>query len=227
LSAPSPPGGVSSIGEGAPQERIASAGEPRVRFDSLFRDTSHFRGDCRLIRTAIRRGRLNDLSDVERAALLARFESAVTAREDQGFASQNARTRALLASVRVALDVERADLRDAHGALRTAFTGRYTSGRPRERWYVRDFPARLDAHRLRREALADGADPRALRAVELRPADKPSAPGVRIALVVVSDALCGWRVLLICPRCNRRRVFLYPTRRGVVCRACAGIRHGG
>lgn len=217
---PSPPGGVSRIDGAARPEDNAPGDQPRARFDSLFADARHFRGDCRLVRTAIRRGRLDDLPGAERAALLARFEAAAMSREGQGFASEGARVRALLASVGVALDVEGADLQDSRAALRAAFTGEYRTGRPRERWRVSDHPARLDANRLRREAIEEGRDLRTLGGVELR---RAGAPGERVGVAVVADAFYGWRVWLLCPRCQRRRVHLYPTRRGVLCRACAGV----
>ena len=54
-----------------------------------------------------------------------------------------------------------------------------TTGRPRERWHVSDYPNRIDANELRRRAKADGLDLSALRSIDVRPADRPDDPGER------------------------------------------------
>ncbi|MFN7022301.1 MAG: hypothetical protein ACK4WH_13365 [Phycisphaerales bacterium] len=210
---------------------------PRPKFDTLFADPRNYRGDCRLMRTAIRRGWLNDAPQADRDALVARFERATGEREAAGYTSETQRLRVLFAELRTAIELERANQAPLLRALRYAWPGELADrdtgkgGRPRERWHVSDYPNRIDANELRRRAKADGVDLRTLRggAIDVRPAppaDKPDDPGgwgERIALAVVADARYGWRVWLVCPRCKFRRAHLYPLRAGVRCRKCAGI----
>lgn len=196
----------------------------RPKFDTLFADPRHYRGDCRLMRTAIRRGWLNDAPQADRDALVARFEHATTERQAAGFASEGQRIRTMLAEVWTASELEHASQRAEVWAWQVArFGDREATGRPRERWHVSDYPNRIDANELRRRAKADGTDLRTFHAIDVRPADKPDDPGERIALAVVADARYGWRVWLLCPRCKCRRAHLYPVRAGVRCRKCAGI----
>jgi len=209
---------------------LANTHAPRPKFDTLFADPRHFRGDCRLMRTAIRRGWLNDAPQSDRDALVARFEQASDERRAVDPDCRN--FRALLAEIRVGLELEHARQRAELWEWQVArFGDRDPTGRPRERWHVSDYPNRIDANELRRRWIADGMDLRTLRgcAIDVRPAppaDKPDDHGwggERIALAVVADARYGWRVWLVCPRCKCRRAHLYPVRAGVRCRKCAGI----
>jgi len=84
-----------------------------------------------------------------------------------------------------------------------------TTGRPRERWHVSDYPNRIDANELRRRAKADGTDLRGA-AIDMRPADKPDDPGELIALSVVAAKRYGRRVWLVCPRCKCWRAHVPP-----------------
>lgn len=197
---------------------------PRPKFDTLFADPRHYRGDCRLMRTAIRRGWLNDAPQADRDALVARFEQASAERRADDPDTMN--FRATFAEAWAMIELERANQDPLLRALRYSWAGELTdrnTGRPRERWHVSDYPNRIDANELRRRAKADGTDLRTLHAIDVRPADKPDDPGERIALAVVADARYGWRVWLVCPRCKCRRGHLYPVRAGVRCRKCAGI----
>jgi hypothetical protein len=199
---------------------------PRPKFDTLFADPRHYRGDLRLMSTAIRRGWLNDAPQAERDALMVRFEQAKRERKAAGFVSDGQRIRTMFAEVSAAIEMERANREPAIRVLRYSWDGEltdHTTGRPRERWHVSDYPNRIDANELRRRAKADGTDLRTLHAIDVRPADKPDDPGERIALAVVADARYGWRVWLVCPRCECRRAHLYPVRAGMLCRKCAGI----
>jgi len=211
-----------------PTDRTGTHGQSdaRPRFDALFADPRHYRGDCRLMRTAIRRGWLND---ADRDALVARFEKAMTERHAAD--ADNRNVRALMAECAAMIELEQARLTGEVAALRWTFEGKTPgdslAGRPRERWHVGDYPRRIDANAIRRRALADGMDLRSLHAIDLRPAGKPDAPGERIALTVVADARYGWRVWLLCARCGRRCGYLYPIRSGVRCWRCSGIRYGG
>lgn len=197
---------------------------PRPKFDTLFADPRHYRGDLRLMRTAIRRGWLNDAPQADRDALVARFEQASAERRADDPDTRN--FRALLGECYAMIELARANQDLLRRALRYAWAGELAdrnTGRPRERWHVSDYPNRIDANELRRRAKADGTDLRTLHAIDVRPADKPDDPGERIALAVVADARYGWRVWLVCPRCKCRRAHLYPVRAGVQCRKCAGI----
>jgi len=199
---------------------------PRPKFDTMFADPRHYRGDLRLMRTAIRRGWLNEAPQADRDALVARFEQAKREREAAGFVSDGQRIRAVFAEVSAAIEMERANREPAIRSLRYSWAGELTdrnTGRPRERWHVSDYPNRIDANELRRRAKAEGTDLRTLRGIDVRPADRPDDPGERIALAVVADARYGWRVWLVCPCCECRRAHLYPVRAGVRCRKCAGI----
>jgi hypothetical protein len=196
-------------------------------FDALFADARHYRSDCRLVRTAIRRGWLDDLPDADRAALVARFDRATAERHAADPEARNA--RASIAESLVALELARANAAPILRTLRYAVgcgTSDRATGRPRERWHVTDHPNRIDAHAIRQRARADGIDARTLNAIHVVPAERPDDPGQRVALVVTPDARVGWRLWLLCPRCGSRRVHLYPVRAGVLCRACAGVRYG-
>ena len=197
---------------------------PRPKFDTLFADPRHYRGDCRLVVTAILRGWLNDAPQADRDALSARFEQVTTERWAADPDTRN--IRAFFAEVAVYMAMDRDDRAPGLRLLRYAWAGELTdrnTGRPRERWHVSDYPNRIDANELRRRAKADGTDLRTLHAIDVRPAYKPDDAGERIALAVVADARYGWRVWLVCPRCKCRRAHLYPVRAGVRCRKCAGI----
>lgn len=201
---------------------------PRVRFDTMFTDLRHFRSDCRLMRTAIRRGWLDDASDEDCRALAARFHDAFAAlrRDDPDVE----RVRHFFAAATTMLRMEGDSINAAARLLRYSWKGEIPTvlwGRPRERGRVADHPHRIDANEVRRRAKANGMDLSALWSIDVRPADKPDAPGERIALAAVADARYGWRVWLLCPRCGGRRVHLYPTGAGVLCRGCAGVRYRG
>ncbi len=198
--------------------------EQRPKFDTLFADPRHYRGDCRLMRTALRRGWLDDAPQADRDALTARFEQAI--RERQADDPEGCNLRALLAEHSTMNEMAGGDTRDALRVLRYAWAGELTArntGRPRKRWRVSDYSHRIDANELRRRAKAEGIDLRTIHAIDVRPADKPDDPGERVALAVVTDARYRWRVWLVCPRCMRRRGHLYPTRAGAKCRECARI----
>lgn len=53
----------------------------RPKFDALFAEARHYRGDCRLVRTAIRRGWMKDVPQEDRDALIRRFTQAQSERE--------------------------------------------------------------------------------------------------------------------------------------------------
>jgi len=178
------------------------------------------------MRTAIRRGWLDDAPQAERDALAARFAQAMRDREATDYATDGQRLRVLSAEIWAGLEMNRQALDARSRLLRYAWAGELTdrdTGRPRERFHVADYSSRIDANELRRRALADGVDLRTLHAIDVRPADKPDGPGERIALAVVADTRYGVRLWLVCSRCKARRLHLYPGRAGVRCRRCAGI----
>ncbi len=201
-----------------PREGLSAIDHPgsvtaMPNFESLFADPRHYRGDCRLVRTAIRRGWLDDLPQAARDALVARFDAVTATRHAADPDGRN--VRAMLAESLVVLELSKANASPIFRALRYAWDGattERTTGRPRERWYVTDYPDRIDA--------------RALHAIHVAPAGTPGEPGQRVALVVPPAARVGWRLWLVCPRCGSRRVHSYPINASVLCRSCAGIRYG-
>jgi hypothetical protein len=70
------------------------------------------------LRTAIRRGWLDDAPKGVRDALVDRFNAATAEREAAGFASDSERVRVLVAEIRVALELGRSNLADAAAGLR-------------------------------------------------------------------------------------------------------------
>lgn len=197
---------------------------PAPRFDSLFGHPRHYRSDCRLVRTAIRRGWLADAPQAVRDALLARMERAMDERKARDPEGKDG--RALLAEIWMMMEPVRAqfegECRDARAwwAERLGASG---IGRPRERWHVSDYRNRIDANELRRRAIAEGLDLSVLGWIIVRTTDDPGDPGERIGLEVVADRRYGSRFWLRCPRCGQRRAHLYPTRPGALCRRCAGV----
>ncbi len=202
---------------------------PRAKFDTLFQDARHYRGDLRLMRTAIRRGWLDDAPQADRDALMARFSQAIDERDAAGYVSETQQCRAIFAQAKVMIAAVAIDQRDERRALfaRLADVSVWTGGRPRERRRVGDYANRLDANELRRRFIAEGEDLRTLQAIHVASGDllDPAREGERIALAVAPDARYGWRVWLVCPGCGSRRVHLYPTRRAFRCRICANIGH--
>lgn len=198
---------------------------PRPKFDALFAEARHYRGDCRLVRTAIRRGWMTDVPQADRDALVRRVTDAQA--ECEG-AERLDQSRARIGEARVLLDMHAANMNAAVRAMRL-FVGGKGTGRPRERWHVSDYPTRIDANVIRRDAKAHGIDLRTLQGatIDVRPSNAPHGPGQSVALSVAPDAKYRWRVWLVCPRCRRPRVHLYPTRAGVRCRVCAGIGYCG
>jgi len=198
------------------------------RFGTLFANRRHYRGDCRLMCWAIRRGWLAEAPQADRIALLERFEAARASREASPSASGD--IRAALAGGWVGIHLLRADDLLAFQAIQYSWAGKptgRTTGRPRARWYVSDCAGRIDIRQIRREADSQGLDILGYTggAIFVRPRDSTEGQGERVSLAI-SGAMNGrraWRVLLVCPRCRSRREHLYPTTNGVKCRKCARI----
>ena len=206
--------------------------EQRPKFDTLFADPRHYRADCRLMRAAIRRGWLDDAPQADRDALMMRFTEANREREATGFTSDMQQARVIHAQASVLLECVGKPIRELTRALRYCWVGDpdnaagQTTGRPRERWHVAEHPNRIDANTIRRRAIAAGTDLRELNAIIVERNGRSGVVRDRIALEVVEDVRYGWRVWLLCPRCGRRRLHLYPVRAGMRCRVCAGLRYG-
>ena len=200
---------------------------PRPKFDTLFQDPRHYRADCRLMGTAIRRGWLDGAPQADRDALLARFEQAIGERDAAWFVSDTQQCRAIFAQARAMIAAVAVDQRDERRDWCAMIAGveHWSSGRPRERWHVGDYPTRLDANELRQRFIAEGVDLQTLQAIHVASGDllDPACEGERIALAVAPDARYGWRLWLLCPGCGCRRVHLFPIRSGFRCRKCARI----
>lgn len=202
---------------------------PRPKFDTLFADPRHYRGDLRLFRTAVRRGWLNDAPQADRDALLARYTTASRERHAAGFASDGLYTRTVLAEAWALIEVCDADLaaskRERRCWLEGKGPGDSFAGRPRERWHVGDHPHRLDARELARRTLRDGGDLSTVVGVTVTytDADTGTPREYRVRAGLVPGGIGGPRLALWCPVCGGRRVFLFATRRGVGCRRCARV----
>jgi len=96
----------------------------RERFDTLFSDPRHERGDLRLMRTAIRRGWLDDAPQETRDALIERFGQAARERRDANrFSSFDQWTRVLLARCRLVIECDAQSNRETRARLRPAGFG--------------------------------------------------------------------------------------------------------
>lgn len=203
---------------------------PRVRFDSLFADPRHYRGDLRLFRTAIRRGWLDDAPDDVRAALVRRFEAAVDERRERCPEPEPGKrpgkwVRPVMAECWAMIELERDNLAPVLLECRYWFRGGWsgqTTGRPRSRARASDFRSVIDANAIRQRAKAAGIDLRTVEWVTAAtdPHDAPGAWSQRVAVVVAADRVYGLRLTLVCPRCGTRRGRLFPSGCGMRCRAC-------
>ncbi len=109
-TAPSPPAHDSTAGD---------------RFGALFHEARHYRGDCRLVITAIRRGWLKP---EDRAALRARIGAAPEPEPDN---PETDTARFSLARILALLAVESADVATLEAAIKELFPPR--RGRPHKR----------------------------------------------------------------------------------------------
>ena len=197
---------------------------PRPKFDTLFAEPRHYRGDCRLLASAIRRGWLDDAPQADRDALGARFNEAMNSRWAADPKQSN--YRALFAEIAAMLAMDR----DTSGAvlriLRYSWAGEVTgraTGRPRERWHVSDFPHRIDAAAIQRDAEREGRNPLTIGELTVIRRDDDGERTDAVGVMAMPDRFRRVRLWLVCPGCGRRRGHLYPTRAGVRCRECAGI----
>lgn len=196
----------------------------RPKFDSLFADARHYRADCRLLVTAIRRGWLKDAPQADRDALSARFNAAVEKRWESDHGNVNA--RALFAEAAAMLAMERDNTDPLLRLLRYSWAGEVTdrtTGRPRERWHVSDFPNRLDAAAIQRNAERDGLNPLTIDGLTVIRRGVDGERTDRVEVAAMPDRFRRVRLWLVCPGCGNRRGHLYPLRAGVRCRGCAGV----
>lgn len=202
-------------------EIVVQAPDERRKFDSLFAESRHYRGDCRLARTAIRRGWIKP---EDRDAFVDRLN------ELHGPHYNRARPldfnwRRIRGSVYLLLEMGWSNEREERYANPFGWPER-TSGRPRRCWYVSDHPERLDAHRVRLELLRC-SDPWGVDSITLTHgvSDGPHRTDhVRLAREGNRERR-ALRVFLICPHCAAWRRFLYLTKSGVGCRACMDLRY--
>lgn len=125
------------------------------------------------------------------------------------------------------------DLQNYVGGLggRTAPTRYYwpqSTGRPRERWRVSDYPAHaeLDANAIRQHCKETGKE-QGPGCLAVRFADRAGVMHLAsIAIESLPHLLYGQRWFLRCPRCGSRRVKLYITRTGPACRRCHRLTYG-
>lgn len=189
----------------------------RARFDTLFLDPRHYRGDCRLVRTAVRRGWLNGEPRAVRDALVERFERAAGEREPADPNTLN--LRALFAEIGVAMAMQRDNLDRVRRALGVS------RGRPRTRSRRADLGRPLDANAMRRELLAAGADGPGFAFVTVEHGAGDDRRVESVSLTGAQSRTYGFRCWYTCPRCGARRRFLYIVKAGIGCRGCLRIRY--
>lgn len=202
-------------------EIVDAAAERRRKFDALFTDPRHYRGDCRLARTAIRRGWIKP---EDRDAFVDRLNELPCPDYDHS-RPLDFNWRRIRGTVYLLLEIGWANEREERYANPFGWPER-TTGRPRRRWYVSDYPNRLDAADVRAELLRAGrVNPTAFIDVSHK---APAGPvcSDRVRLLLEGDrSKQRLRVLLICPQCNAWRRHVYLTQSGVACRKCLRLRY--
>lgn len=201
-------------------EPPASAG------DALFAGPRHFRGDARLLRTALRRGWLKDTPDERIGTLAGRLMAGYDERQADGFTTADSESRHGLGFAKTAIALEWLNARRCDEALdqliRSMPMPARPPGRPRLRPRRSDDATRLDAAELVARARAEGRNLDAL-IVAVRRADRSDEPATRIAIELVPMPRGARRAFFRCPRCLSRRAHLYPDANGVGCRTCGVV----
>lgn len=195
----------------------------RPRFDELFANPRHYRGDCKLLRTAIRRGWLDDLAPDARDALFARLLKATSERDSCEYLSDDQRARGGLAMARAIIDAEQRALAEAKHFTRFAWPSpTHPTGRPRDRYQVSEHKHRIEASVLRRQYVRSGGNPDEVTAIDATIGEHL----VRLRVTRPSTA-AGFsaRWLLVCPSCGVARSHLYSTKGGIGCRGCLVLRY--
>jgi len=187
---------------------------PRKRFDTLLVDPSCTRGDCRLIRRALRQGWVQG-EDV--VTLVEDFYSKASLSEDRPPLTRPVRSG--LAVCEVTVDIARMTLNEI---VRSLPWYRSQGGRPRERPIAND-PNRISAAVLQKSV----PDPVYVRQSfgftwHTMAGDKREQ-SLRAEWVPISAM--KWKLWLICPRCRRRRAFMYIDCAGLGCRVCTRARY--
>jgi len=204
----------------------------RTKFDTLFADPRYFRGDCRLMRTAIRQGWLDDVPQADRDALMRRFEEAFYKLDEMKFVSDGVKNRAVLALAQTALTTNASNLRVIFTLRRYTWAGKWTgkeTGRPRVRLHVDDYPDRLtlDANALRRQQVDRGEDISQDHQLTFCYLDRQGQRqgSAQIHIEATPHRLYGYRWWLRCPICGSRRVKLYTRSRRTACRRCLKMQY--
>jgi len=188
--------------------------ESRKRFDTLLVDPAHARSDCRLIRRALRLGWVQGEDAID---LIEDFHSKAKLGPDRPPLTQPVRSG--LAACEVFAEIGRMTLNEV---FRTMPCYSPRGGRPRKR------------------PIANGSDrisAKALRLLVLEPSYVRTNFCLRwqtlagdkceqnlISLWVPTSAV-DWKLWLLCPRCQRRRAFMYLDAAGLGCRVCTRARY--
>ncbi len=198
----------------------------RPKFDTLLADPRHYRGDLRLLRTAIRQGWVRE-EDLQ--ALAARYNEAVL--ERQATDPEMKKVRSWLAGCEATMWLANRNLGLISRGLRYTRGGwptGQTTGRPRRRAWVSDCPriavADLVAQPSRDGSPWLGADGPLQVTATWHDGDGKSHIAHLQAVRVVERS--GWRLWLVCPGCAERRAYLYLTIVGFRCRPCGRVRYG-
>jgi hypothetical protein len=215
-----------------PEEQRPSH-EPRLKFDNLLTDRRHYRGDLRLISTAVRKGWIK--SDEDRRALIERL-SEMHLKDNALLDSFPDLRRCLLhiRGARIVLEMDRQNQRRkwAHGLYGedcwmrppgyTQIRGRYQL-RPRAEDLDRlDISVpRVRAHV--REAQAAGRQSISVKYTDYE--GRPQSQAVRVAIRY--SPVVGPQPLFLCPDCDARRKSLFLAMRGYwACRVCLELTYG-
>lgn len=193
---------------------VATVPPPRPKFDTLFADPRHFRGDCRLARTAIRRGWIKPEGT---DAFVERFEQVTTPSAD-GHSETDYHWRRVRGGVYLMLEMEWANDRTERYTNPFGWPERAT-GRPRRWWYVSDAPTRLDAAGVWASLRHAGGRGECF---DVSWSLDAKSGTDRVRFIVSGNGV----VYIRCPQCEAVRRHLYFTKCGIGCRGCLGLRYG-
>jgi hypothetical protein len=194
----------------------------------------HVRGDARLARTAVLRNWLRGDPEGQDALCAVLFD-AKRAWGDKApmlaHLSHQRRWMTFLVMASTMVEMTRQNQIDEHHAIdKILWPNRRAAGergRPWTRWKAA--PARpkgLDARELQPVLAAHGAAGKWWLPILIETSGEPTQR-LTVRLWSIGRGIAGRFVVFVCPKCDRRAVMLYPARRGLGCRGCAGVTYGG
>jgi hypothetical protein len=88
----------------------------RPKFDTMFTDARHYRGDCRLLRTAVRHGWMDEAPQADRDALIARLFQSYDELAAEGFSTKGLEARAAIAQAWVLIEMTEQNMKQRYGS---------------------------------------------------------------------------------------------------------------